>query len=83
MDIFAALMLFILSGIFWLTVAWFYYLYDKGWKEDEANREKLKQRLNFLEAVLSRGDDWRKHYTWRVEQIENRLKKLEPSEAAE
>jgi hypothetical protein len=83
MEIFAALVIGVLCFIFGLSVAYLYYLYHEGWKEDEAKREFLKMRVFGLDADVSELKGWRKHYTWRVEQIEERIKKLEPTEATE
>jgi hypothetical protein len=83
MDIFAALVLVALGGILGVSAAWLYYLYDRGWKEDEAKREFLKQRVYILECSLSNVDGLISHYKRRIEQIDERLKKLEPTEVAE
>jgi hypothetical protein len=83
MDIFAALVLVALGGLLGITVASGYFAYDAQWKKDEEKKEKLRQRVDFLESVVSRAGEWNSHYSWRVEQLEERLKKLEPTEVAE
>jgi hypothetical protein len=83
MDIFAALVLVALGVIFGLSASTLYHFYDEGWKKDEAKREWLKMRVFELDADMSKSKEWRAHYQWRIEQIDERLKKLEPTEVAE
>jgi hypothetical protein len=83
MEIFATIVLLVLGGILGLSASTLYHMYDEGWKKDEAAKERLRQRVDFLESVVSRAGEWNSHYSWRVDQLEERLKKLEPTEVTE
>jgi DNA primase catalytic subunit len=83
MEIVPALMILLLGGIFGVSVTVGYFAYDAAWKKDEEKKEWLKLRILVLDTDMSELKGWRKHYTWRVEQLEERLKRLEPTESAE
>jgi hypothetical protein len=77
MEIVPTLVILFLGGIFGVSVTVGYFAYDAQWKKDETKREWLKMRVFELDADMSKSKEWRAHYQWRIEQMDERLKALD------
>jgi hypothetical protein len=82
MEILAALILVACGALLGTIIAVVYYAYNAAWQEEDKEKRILEGRVNVLERDSSKVEDFREHYGWRIEQIEERLKKLEPTEKA-
>jgi hypothetical protein len=82
MENLTALLLVVLGTCLGVMITVVYNAWHDAWMDEEAMKRILEGRVNVLERDSSKLEGFRKHHVWRIELIEERLKKLEPTEEA-
>jgi hypothetical protein len=80
MENLAALLLVVLGTCLGVMITVVYSAWHNAWMEEEKEKRILEGRVNVLEHDSLKFHEFCKHHRWRIEQIEERLKKLEPTE---